>query len=84
MVVVAMVVVIDSGGGGGSVGDGGGETPMVCNATCMAVATSCLSKVMGIVAGGGGVGEVVGWRGLRQYDSESGIPVGQYHGGRTV
>ena len=55
---------------------------MVCNASCTAAATSCLSKVTGTVAGGGGVGEVVGWRGLRQYDNESGIPVGQYHGGK--
>ena len=43
---------------------------MVCNATCT-----------GTVVGSGGVGKVVGWRGLRQYDSGSGISVGQYHGG---
>ena len=40
---------------------------MVCNAACMAAETSCL-RVTGTVAGSGGVGGVVGWRGLGQCD----------------
>ena len=72
-----------SGGGGcGGRGGGGGGTLMVCNAACMAAATSCLSKVTGTVCGGG-VGEVVGrWRGLGQCDSGGSIPFGHYHGGK--